>query len=241
MNRENNLIENSKEQLELLEGIIRIPEGTTKEQFYKELSDWICERGGDYKREYVSFPRERKHKLEIQFAQHMAVFNKGDNKVNRYTLRVDWNMCKKKVAILMMNPSHATALHSDETVKFMIQYVTHHFDAGQAWIVNISSYIQPKSCEVGELHFRVDEINKTLIKQAIEWAEIVFLAWGDKGGTGVKAYGEWFKRILVNHADKLRCFRQSKKGNPIHRNQRPRIDLDHIPQDVDLQKIFKDT
>lgn len=216
-----------------IEGFIKIPDNVEKIEFYEELSRWIKKRGGDFLIDQINMPPD----LEIQRAQHVAIFDKS--KKNRYTLRVNWEPDKNKVAILMMNPSHATALISDITVTFMIEYAIKHFDAGGVWIVNMSPFIDPKSKNVDKGKFTDDCINKDLIKQAIEWSNIAFLAWGDNGGEGVKVFGKWFEDLMKKNENKLRCFRQTKKGNPIHRNgERPPINLDRKPQPVDLNMIF---
>lgn len=217
-----------------IEGFIKIPDNVEKIEFYEELSRWIKKRGGDFLIDQINMPPD----LEIQRAEHIAIFD--TSKENRYTLRVNWDTDKRKVTILMTNPSHATAIISDTTVSFMTNYAIKHFDAGGVWIVNMSPFIEPDLDKVDkEKIFTDDCINKDLIKQAIEWSDISFLAWGDDGGSGVEVFGDWFKDLMRKNENKLRCFRQTKKGNPIHRNgERPHIDLDRKPQSVDLNLIF---
>lgn len=215
-----------------LEGFIRLPEEVPKNQFYDELRVWIEKRGGAFSYNPIIV----NNKLTTQIAQHYSAFDRNVGK--RYSLRINWDVSKQKVAILMMNPSHATSLYSDNTVMFMIQYVNRHFNSGSVWIVNMSPIIDPDSDNVEESYFIDDEENKSHIFQAVEWADIVFLAWGDKGGYGVEPLGYEFENLLRSKEGKLWCFRQSKKGNPIHRNQRPPIKLDHHPQIVNLDKLL---
>ncbi|PFR33803.1 DUF1643 domain-containing protein [Bacillus cereus] len=216
-----------------IEGFIKLPEDVTELQFYEELKEWIENRGGEYLKESICLPQG----LEVQRAQHLAIFDKS--KENRYTLRINWDPNKNKVAVLMMNPSHATALNSDDTVKFMVPYVIRYFDAGSIWIVNMSPFIEPDSLKVDATKFTSDKENMNFIEQAIKWSDIAFLSWGDNGGNGVRAFGNWFKNLMETNKEKLRCFKQSKAGNPIHRHQRPPIQLDWQPQKVDLKKLFR--
>ncbi|MGZ9583832.1 DUF1643 domain-containing protein [Paenibacillus marinisediminis] len=216
----------------LLEGFIKIPSDMTDTQFYLDLKRWIEGCGGKYIRDSIDLLPN----LVMQRSQHLAVFN--EDKTNRYTLRIDWDIQKAKVTILMMNPSHATELYSDETVRFMIQYAIRYFNAGSVWIVNMSSFIEPDSQKLASSKFTGDKNDQSTIVEAINWSDVVFLAWGDKGEDSVVAFGSWFEELLKKNTTKLKCFRQSKAGNPIHRNQRPKIQLDHVPQNVDLNKIF---
>jgi hypothetical protein len=216
-----------------IEGFIKLPDNITELQFYQELNDWIEHRGGELLMDSINLTGE----LEIQRAQHFAVFNKDED--NRYTLRINWDPNKNKVVMLMMNPSHASALYSDDTVKFMIQYSIRYFNAGSVWIVNMSPYINPDSDKVDASRFSPNGDNESLIEQAIKWSDIAFLAWGDNGGNGVRLMGSWFENLMKTNERKLYCFRQSKAGNPIHRNQRPRIPLEWQPRHVDLDKIFR--
>lgn len=220
------------EEILAMNGFIRLPDNMKEYEFYEKLKIWTSQQGVEYKKDFIDYDED----LKVQRANSFALFNKGKSK--RYFLRVNWDSSKKKVAILMMNPSHATAMYSDNTVRFMIQYTSTHFNAGDVWIVNMSPIINPDSRKIAPHHFDFDFKNQNIITQAVEQADIIFLSWGDRGKSGVRAMGRSFEDMLRENSEKLYCFRQSMKGNPVHRNQRPNIPLDWLPQKVHLGRIY---
>ena len=219
---------------QLLEDSVRLPKKITEAEFNEKLQDGIHLKGSTLKIDL----RDSDQDLKIQTAQHKAIFDKAEKK--RYSLHITWDVNEgfKKVAVVMMNPSLANEKFSDPTVTFMAEYASNHFHAGSIWIVNMSPIINPKSQELTKENFAKDSKNEKIIEEAIEWADVIFLAWGDKGKLGVEAMGDEFKKLLNLNKEKLHCFDQSIKGQPKHRNQRPFYKLDHEPKRVDLNLLF---
>lgn len=218
----------------LLEDFIRLPKKMTESELNEKLQGGSHIQGSIREIDLKDSDQD----LIIQTAQHKAIFDKDQEK--RYSLHITWDLNEdfKKVAVVMMNPSLANEKFSDPTVTFMTEYASTHFQAGSLWIVNMSPIINPKSQELTEENFVKDSENEKIIEEAITWADIVFLAWGDKGKMGVEAMRNKFKGLLYLNKEKLYCFGQSLKGQPKHRNQRPFYKLDHQPQKVNLNSIF---
>ncbi|MFX4306047.1 DUF1643 domain-containing protein [Exiguobacterium sp. A1_3_1] len=218
----------------LLESSVRLSNNMTEAKFYEELQKWIHEQGSIFEIDLQNKDQE----LSIQNAQHKAIFSKDG--IKRYSLHIMWNTNEEcqKVTVVMMNPSHANERFSDPTVTFMTKYAQKYFKAGSLKIVNISPIINPDSQALNEDYFINDTINEKAIEEAIEWADTVFLAWGDLGRYGVEAMGNKFRNLLSSNHQKLYCFAQNQMGQPKHRNQRPPYQLIHKLIRVNLNAIF---
>jgi len=65
-----------------------------------------------------------------------AIFS--ENKTHRYLLRKEWNKTKKKVMVIMINPSSADKVRIDHTTMYVINNLS-KMDFGLVDIVNIFS------------------------------------------------------------------------------------------------------
>lgn len=114
-----------------------------------------------------------------------AVFN--EQVTERYILEKRWNQGDRVFLAFMMNPSRASHVNSDATVKQMINLAkVYGCDALQ--VVNVSSFIIGSSTDVPEESFNYNPINWAFIEKALEKAYIIHISWGIKGQLGINSW-----------------------------------------------------
>ncbi|MDT3498300.1 DUF1643 domain-containing protein [Bacillus toyonensis] len=115
-----------------------------------------------------------------------AVFDSKDNPTKRYFLEKQWKDEGGVLAVVMTNPSSATALGSDKTVEFLMEYARFKGFAA-LHVINIIPVINGNSTIVSkiekeklEMHV-LDKKSIQYIKRTIKNADEIILGWGGLG------------------------------------------------------------
>ncbi|MGG6296134.1 DUF1643 domain-containing protein [Leptolyngbya sp. AN02str] len=129
----------------------------------------------------------------------------------RYTLWREWDAALPRLAFVMLNPSTATAIANDPTIRRCIGFA-------QAWgfgaveVVNLFAY---RSTHPQQLRLAADPVgteNDWYVQQAAEKAEIVVLAWGNWGY--LQARDRTMYQLLASYNPQ--CLGLTKTGQPRH-------------------------
>ena len=169
----------------------------------------------------------------------------------RYSLEVSINTsnAKSTATVIMMNPSKATKICSDDTVnkvlRFFIKYK--NISVKKVTILNLFPYYVTDSAELANYVDNNDSIdlqeNIYRFENYIDESDLIVLAWGDvPSGFSAKTHNEYVKKTMdiITAAQKknvVYVFRDNRftKNQIITQKQRPRhpnrISLD------DLHKI----
>ncbi len=128
-----------------------------------------------------------------------AVFSK--NHKERYLLKLEWDKCKKSLAIIMTFPSSADELIFDQTTMLVRnEAVKNNF--GSVSIVNLFSSINNESP-------KADKTNTSFVMRECDSADMIIVAYGRK--TGFEDEKEAFLNALFEHyGEKLYTIIDSK-------------------------------
>ena len=132
---------------------------------------------------------------------------------HRYELRRWWDLDKKLVTFLMLNPSKATADRADRTITKCIGF-TKRWGYGGFIVGNLFAYIETNSIELGNIKNPIGPENDKHLTRIIKQSEIVVCAWGNRGpymgrDRSVLAL---MKRLGVQPY----CLKVTKIGTPFH-------------------------
>jgi hypothetical protein len=135
--------------------------------------------------------------------------------IYRYSLSRVWNNRLPKLTFIMLNPSIADHLKSDPTLNKCLNFAIEN-NYGSLEIVNLFAY---RSNDPKNLRTALDPIgpdNDYYIKQAIEDAGSVVLAWGGDNGRYLGRDKQVLK-LISDHSLKVMCFEDySSKKKPMH-------------------------
>jgi hypothetical protein len=135
--------------------------------------------------------------------------------IYRYSLSRVWDNNLPKLTLIMLNPSKADHLKSDPTLNKCLNFAIDN-NFGCLEIVNLFAY---RSTDPKNLKSALDPIgpnNDYYIKQAIEDAGSVVLAWGGDNGRYLGRDKQVLK-LISDHRLKLMCFEDySNKKKPMH-------------------------
>ncbi|MEI2310987.1 DUF1643 domain-containing protein [Bacillus nitratireducens] len=137
-----------------------------------------------------------------------AVFDNKNNPTKRYFLEKRWKDEGEVLAVVMTNPSSATALCSDKTVEFLMEYARFKGFAA-LHVINIIPVINGNSTIVSkiekeklEMHV-LDEKSIHYLKTTIENADEIILGWGGLGHKYFKYLIKEEKEVKVIFQDKM--------------------------------------
>ncbi|MDZ4619394.1 DUF1643 domain-containing protein [Bacillus cereus] len=119
-------------------------------------------------------------KIEQEFEEEWifsrAEFNK--DKTKRYNLIREWDSKKKRAAVILLNPSKANHLKSDNTVNNCMNTIIDLKVYGSVEIVNLFPIMKTKSNGLLKKDKEFDEVNFSYIQQAVKKADLIILGWG---------------------------------------------------------------
>lgn len=194
-----------------LSGILELPNMTDEAEFREELLAWIEQRAGHFEPLF--------HKSDIlnvsrKTAYHSAVMGKEEEGF-RFSLKKVWEPSKNEAGAIMMNPSRSTHLLTDETVKFLIEYLSQNksgLNYGSLTVVNLSPVIKGSNAGEDESDFPLDDgRNNHFILKMIESAEVIIMGWGKVGQVqGVSNLSPEVIKALYKARPKLRVFALKK-------------------------------
>lgn len=133
-----------------------------------------------------------------------SVFN--DERTHRFMWRRIWNRDKPLAAVVMLNPSQADNLITDNTTSLVVNNVAALEQFGGVVVVNLFSLLTNK------LNFRWnsdedlnDPENDRYIKRAADECSTVILAWGKAADTNqrIAARADQVLDLLQEHESKL--------------------------------------
>lgn len=136
----------------------------------------------------------------------------ADNDHYRYRLTRIWDTSKEVVGVIMLNPSKATSLKSDQTIMNLINYLVDK-EYGGVDIVNMYAYMcrDPKQLKYRDQTFEL--LNNDYITKVAHERNIFIIAWRHKENIRRKREIE---TLLLPYASKLKCFEDKEGKSPRH-------------------------
>lgn len=132
---------------------------------------------------------------------------------HRYRLSVIWDVTKSSCLFIMLNPSTADALQSDNTLNRCIGFAERD-GFGSLEVVNLYSYRTKDVKELwesGQLHKPENDIR---VREAIRTADKIIVAWGNDGARSGK-----YRSVLnwIHEAEETPyCLGKTASGMPKH-------------------------
>lgn len=182
------------------------------EQFNNELEQWLIEKGyTSLLHNTMELPSELSAPMNIGggTAVFHSKYNSRDNSLStnrRYFLSRIWDSSLPVMTLFGMNPSAASVCSNDPTVEFMLK-VAEYNGCGSLYVVNTSPYI--KSSGTKRTDFVIDDEAWEYIKHAVNYGNIVVLAWGENGqkyGIPLITNNYPLRELLARNSQKLRFF-----------------------------------
>lgn len=147
-----------------------------------------------------------------------AIFSK--DKKYRYFLKKTWNMNNKNIAFLMLNPSKADTLKSDNTVTNATNFAVEK-DFGSITIVNLFADMGTDSKCLTNRDTSSDDLNDEYILNALKECDEFVIAWERRIK---KKRKRKVAKILNKFPNKLKCFVEyDDDGNEMRRVNHLRI------------------
>lgn len=190
-----------------LSGVLKLPDGMYDANFRDELSAWIKQRGGQFE---PLFRESNNQNVIYKTAFHSVVLGE-EGEGFRFSLKKIWEPSKVEAGAIMMNPSNATHLLTDDTVKFLIEYLSQdkpELNFGSLTVVNLSPVIKGSNAGEDVADFPVEDgRNSNFILEMIENAKVIILGWGKVGQIlGVPNLSPKVVKALYKSRIKLRVF-----------------------------------
>ncbi|MDR0442480.1 MAG: DUF1643 domain-containing protein [Treponema sp.] len=151
-----------------------------------------------------------------------AVFSKDEK--HRYLLERIWNDKKKKATVIMLNPSFADELKTDQTICKVMNFLIEK-DFGTLRVVNLYAFISSEPSHPKKNHDVVGELNNQYILDAINDTDVIIIAWGVEKKEYIKRIAE-VKEILSKSGKKIKTFIVNDRvgGHPSRGNISDMID-----------------
>jgi hypothetical protein len=172
---------------------------------------------GNIKCEYI---------CEKQNIQVTAVFSK--DKKHRFLLKKEWDSSKENITFLMLNPSKADVLRSDNTVNNATNYAIDK-GFGSITIDNLFADRGTNSDCLVRRDTSTDVINDKYIEQALKESKEFVIAWER---SVQKRRKRKVAETLKKEPEKLKCFVEYKEDEK---------SFEKIPVKVNHLRIFKET
>ncbi|WP_161601642.1 DUF1643 domain-containing protein [Paenibacillus luteus] len=143
-----------------------------------------------------------------------AIFS--DNDDYRYRLTRVWDKDKKLAALVMLNPSKATELKSDQTVMNMTNFLVDN-DYGGIEIVNLFAYMTTPRSGLKNRSQEYEKYNDDYIIQGVnsDIVEIIIVGWGSDNTEHVRRKRQ-VEKMLLPYREKLKCFQDKDGKQPRH-------------------------
>lgn len=160
----------------------------------------------------------------------------GDNQQYRYILRRTWDESLPKVLFIMLNPSQASEIIDDPTVRICIGRAS-RLNYGGIVVVNLFAYratlpsdlynrklFPPMEWGIG---ITGPENNKYIINQLKDISnKLIICAWGNHGK--LFARGDYVKNLIINNSHTPYILKLTRENQPAHPL---RIGYDILPQE----------
>lgn len=180
----------------------------------------------------------------------------------RYSLRISRRNTNVKVSatVIMMNPSKATDICSDQTVNRVLNFFDTYKDKKitEIIILNLFPYYltDPKGLATHIMHNKSSDLADNLneFKKHIDGSDFIVLAWGDvPKGFSASLHNQFVKKVIdiINAAkkqDNLYVFTTKRfseeniitnKGRPRHPNRNSLIDLQKVHSHFFYKDLLK--
>lgn len=153
----------------------------------------------------------------------MTVIKKANIKIEshengnyRYLMKRNWaedGIAKKTLVAIMHNPNVASEVKGDKSSNLCMNKAV-DLQCNEINIVNLYAERTKKSEDLVANSKKYDEINFNYLARAVNSADVLLVAWGDKPGEMVKH--PKFEALLKNFDGKVVCFGLNKTGEPKH-------------------------
>jgi len=131
----------------------------------------------------------------------------------RYELLVRWKAFGPIMTWLMMNPSTATEMKDDPTIKLVTKRAKNLGYSGIR-ILNVFAF---RATKPEDMMMQLDPVgpknNETIIS-ALEKDKEVYCAWGNPGAH--LGRDEEIRKMLAANNIKMKCIKINKTGQPVH-------------------------
>ena len=137
----------------------------------------------------------------------------------RYRLSRTWDETATTVAWVMLNPSTATAIAEDNTIRRVVGF-SREWGHGKADVVNLFAFRSPDPAALIRVHDPVGPDNDGAIVDVVSTADHVVLAWGNRGEmanplTGVARHRE-VTDLIGGLGRRVSCLGWTIGGQPRH-------------------------
>jgi len=132
--------------------------------------------------------------------------------IYRYSLWREWNTNAPRIAFVMLNPSRADAITDDPTLRRCIRFAQ-SWGYGSLEVVNLFAYRASRPTILAQVSDPVGAENDHYLKQAVELADKIIVAWGNQGilGDRSRVVLDWLTSFNA-----LYCLGINQTGYPRH-------------------------
>ncbi|WP_038015682.1 DUF1643 domain-containing protein [Synechococcus sp. PCC 7335] len=131
----------------------------------------------------------------------------------RYCLGRRWQSGGSSVAFVMLNPSQADASRDDPTLRACMQFAQ-RWEYAALDVVNLFGYRTPHPTKLKQVDDPIGDQNDRYLRQAVEAAERVVLAWGNWGC--LSGRDRAILSLLAPYREKLTYLQLNRSGQPRH-------------------------
>lgn len=138
----------------------------------------------------------------------------SNNNEYRYRLTRTWDSNKEIVAVVMLNPSKANSLKTDDTIMNLTNYLIDN-NYGGVDIVNMYAYMATNPSELQHRDQGYEAYNDSYITEAAAKRDVLIVAWGSDIKKYVKRKRE-VETLFVPYAHKIKCLEDLQGRSPRH-------------------------
>lgn len=133
----------------------------------------------------------------------------------RYLLQRNWNVKRKALGLIMLNPSTADAENNDATI---YRAMVRAFDLGfgQLEVVNLFALRSRNPDRLYEHKDPIGPENNTWILNSAKVCDLILCAWGNHGAKVARGRDIQVISMLRSAGHKLHYLRLSRDGHPAH-------------------------
>lgn len=132
--------------------------------------------------------------------------------IYRYSLWREWDTNAHRLAFIMLNPSLADEITDDPTLRRCISFAQ-SWGYGSLEVVNLFGYRASRPTILKQITDPIGPENDRYLKQAVDLADKIVLAWGNQGILKNRA------KVVLHWLDgfeSLYCLGITQTGNPRH-------------------------
>ena len=148
-------------------------------------------------------------KAKGEFMIGSATFS--EDGMYRYHLMREWDQKLDKICFVMLNPSLADGMHTDNTIRRCINFAK-SWGYGGIEVVNLFAFITPYPEELYQAADPIGPANLRYLKQVTKSSKQIVAAWGNLGVLEKLAH----EKIDFTALGKLMCIKVNKTGEPAH-------------------------